>query len=199
VRYPDAGVVTADELHIPVGVPVELTLRTADVIHSFWLPQLNGKTDLIPGQENHMYIEASEPGTFRGECAEFCGQQHANMAFSVVAESRGAYDAWAAREQGEAHPPLDSVQAAGMLAFTSHACAYCHTIRGTSAGGRVGPDLTHVGSRATLAGGMLANTPAALGGWIENPDRLKPGTRMPAVPLDGASVNAIVQYLESLK
>ncbi len=199
VRYPSYGLVTANEIHIPVGRPVRIKLRSADVIHSFWLPQLNGKTDLIPGLENLMFIQASTPGSFRGECAEYCGRQHANMAFSVVAEDDGAFGKWVANEHQLAVPPLDSVQAAGLQAFQQHDCEFCHTIRGTHASGNVAPDLTHVGSRLTIAGGMLANTPGNMGGWIENPDRIKPGTKMPAVEMSGAELNALVQYLENLK
>lgn len=199
IRYPGAAFVTADEIHIPLGQPVRLTLRSADVIHSFWVPQLNGKTDLIPGQENTMFLEASTAGAYRGQCAEFCGMQHAQMAFSVVAESPRAYLAWVNRQRQSAPIPTDSVQLAGRRAFSAHSCSFCHTIRGAGASGTVGPDLTHIASRLTIAGGALQNTPATLGGWIANPDRIKPGTRMPAVPMSGGDLNAIVQYLETLK
>ena len=199
VRYPHRGVKTANEIHIPVGVPVRVRLRSQDVIHSFWIPNINGKTDVFPGSENTTWLEADEPGVYRGECAEFCGMQHAHMELSVVAESRGAYDHWLQGQSVQAHQPVDSIQTAGYQAFMKHGCNYCHTIAGTQAGGDVGPNLTHIGSRLTLAAGTLANTPANLGGWIENPDALKPGVKMPPVPMAGGELNALVQYLYSLK
>lgn len=199
VRYPHDTVTTADEIHIPVGRAVRVRLETADVIHSFWAPNLNGKTDLIPGQRNEMVLVADSAGVYRAECAEYCGPQHAHMSLSVVAESPPAFERWIANAKAPAIPIKGDASAAGYAAFMEHSCSYCHTIRGTQASGTVGPDLTHVGSRLTLAGGTLPNTSGNLGGWIENPDRLKPGVHMPAIPMDGASLQAIVQYLEMLK
>jgi cytochrome c oxidase subunit II len=199
VRYPREGLTSADEIHVPVGRPVRLHLTSGDVIHSFWLPQLNGKTDLNPASENIMFIEADSAGTYAGRCAEYCGLQHAHMGFSVIAESDGAFRDWLLRSRAPARAPTDSAQSAGLRAFLSSGCGSCHTIRGTPASGKVGPELTHAGSLLTLAGATVANTPANLGGWIADPPRLKPGTMMPALPLDGGSLDAIVQYLESLK
>ena len=199
VRYPHDTVVTADEIHIPVGRAVRVRLQSNDVIHSFWAPNLDGKTDVIPGQENHMVLRADSAGVYRAECAEYCGVQHAHMSLSVVAEAPAMFDRWLANAKAPAPPVKDEAQAAGLAAFMDHSCSFCHTIRGTQATGTVGPDLTHLGSRLTLAGGTLPNTVGNLAGWIANPDRLKPGVKMPAVPMDGASLQAIVQYLESLK
>ena len=199
VRYPRDTVVTADEIHIPVGRAVRVRLRSNDVIHSFWAPNLNGKTDLIPGQENQMVLRADSTGVYRAQCAEYCGAQHAHMALSIVAESPAMFARWLVNARSAAQPVTDDAGAAGFAAFMNHSCSYCHTIRGTQASGTVGPDLTHLGSRLTLAGGTLPNTAGNLGGWIVNPDRLKPGVKMPPVPMDGASLQAIVHYLESLK
>jgi cytochrome c oxidase subunit 2 len=199
VRYPNDTVITANELHLPVGRAVRLELRSADVIHSFWAPNLEGKTDVIPGQQNEMVLRADSAGVYRAQCAEFCGQQHANMALSIVAESEPAYARWLASAKAPAAPPANDTANAGMAVFMSHSCAFCHSIRGTPATGTFGPDLTHVGSRSTLAAGTLPNTVGYLAGWISNPDRLKPGTKMPASPMDGASLQAVVRYLEGLK
>jgi cytochrome c oxidase subunit 2 len=199
VRYPDQHVVTANEIHLPVGEPVRILLRSDDVIHSFWIPNLAGKTDAIPGVVNATWLEADSTGTWRGTCAEFCGVQHAHMALSVVAEKRGDFARWLASEASLSQAPGDSATLDGEHAFLGSQCVYCHTVRGTQASGKVGPDLTHIASRLTLASGTLTNTSGNLAGWIENPDRLKPGTKMPAVALDAARLEAIVTYLGSLK
>lgn len=199
VRYPGRAVVTADEIHLPVGVPALVRLQSNDVIHSLWVPQLNGKTDLVPGQTNTMWLQADSVGLYYGKCAEYCGLQHAHMALMVVAESQGEFDAWLDKQRRPADPASSPASLAGQRVFLQHACAYCHAVRGTLAIGAVGPDLTHLASRATLAGGSFDNTRGNLAGWIQNPDVLKPGTLMPAVPLSGPDVEAIVAYLEGLR
>jgi cytochrome c oxidase subunit II len=195
VRYPASGVVTANEIHIPVGVPVRIEARTADVIHSFWVPALNRKIDMIPGRDNELLLRADRAGTYRGQCAEFCGLEHALMAFSVVAESRGSFDAWLANQRGTPSGGSDN----GRSVFMTAGCAGCHTIRGTAAIGRVGPDLTHVGARATLAAGTIPNTPDELRRWIRDPQHAKPGNRMPALGLSDDQLDSVVAYLEGLK
>jgi cytochrome c oxidase subunit 2 len=199
VRYPTAGFTTANEIHIPVGVPVRVHVSTGDVIHSFWVPQLQGKTDAITGRVNETWLQADHPGVYRGECAEFCGHEHAHMAFVVIANTPGEYAAWLANEQRLAVVPTDSSALMGQQTFLTQSCSYCHTIRGTGAGARVGPDLTHLASRHTLASGTIDFTRGNLAAWIENPDRIKPGTTMPPVQLDGATLGALVAYLESLR
>jgi cytochrome c oxidase subunit 2 len=190
VRYPARGVVTANEIHIPAAVPVRFEARTADVIHSFWVPALNRKIDMIPGKENALLLQADRVGTYRGQCAEFCGLEHGLMAFLVVVEPRDRFDAWLARQQRAV---------GGNDVFMSAGCSGCHTIRGTGAIGRLGPDLTHVGSRRTLAAATIPNTPGELRRWIRNPQHVKPGNRMPALGLSDDQVDAVASYLEGLK
>jgi cytochrome c oxidase subunit 2 len=203
VRYRDAEpgrtFGTANELHIPVGRRVELRLTSTDVIHSFWVPELQGKTDLIPGRENVTWIQAYRPGVYRGRCAEYCGLQHATMGLLVIAQPAPEYEAWAARQRRAAAEPRDSLAALGRAAFLSSACALCHTVRGTPAGGNAGPDLTHVASRRTLASALLPNSPGHLGGWIGNPQALKPGSRMPRVPMSREQFRLIHHYLQTLE
>jgi len=199
VRYPNQHVLTANEIHLPVGKPVRIVLTSDDVIHSFWVPNLAGKTDAIPGVTNTAWLQADSAGTWRGTCAEYCGVQHAHMALSVVAEADGDLSRWLANERALSVVPADSAVLEGEHAFLTKQCVYCHTVRGTQATGRVGPDLTHLASRLTLASGTLPNTRGNLAAWLVSPDRLKPGTKMPAVPLDGAELQAIVAYLETLK
>jgi cytochrome c oxidase subunit 2 len=193
VRYPHEGIRTANELHIPVGVPVRIEARTDDVIHSFWVPRLNRKIDMIPGYENAIVLEADRAGTYRGQCAEYCGLQHANMAFYVIAESPARFSRWVGREQRR--PPAS---APGAAVFKSVGCGGCHRIAGVSSGD-VGPDLTHVASRRTLAAGTFPNARGWLGGWILDPQHLKPGNKMPALPVRGAQLQQLLDYLESLK
>lgn len=190
---------TANELHLPVGKTVRLELITDDVIHSLWIPQLAGKTDLVPGQRNTMWIQADSTGIYRGQCAEYCGSQHGKMALAVVAESPGTFDTWLAQQREPALVPVDPAITAGREAFGSSACPLCHTVRGTPAGGRAGPDLTHLASRLTLAAGVLPNTRGHLAGWVANPQAIKPGTLMPVIPLSPSELLAVVGYLESLK
>jgi cytochrome c oxidase subunit 2 len=199
VRYPDQGIVSANELHVPVGRPVRLLLTSRDVIHSFWVPQLTVKTDLIPGHTNTTWVQASRPGTYRGQCAEYCGLQHAKMAIFVIADPPDAFDRWVANERQPAVAAADPVAARGRLALERNSCAACHTVRGTTAGGTLGPDLTHFGSRRTIGAGALPNTPGNLGGWIVNSQTVKPGNRMPPQPLTPEELQALLAYLERLK
>ena len=196
---PSRTVVTANELHIPVGRPVQIELVSGDVIHSFWVPALHGKRDLVPGLKNRLYLQADRPGVYRGACAEFCGHQHAKMAFLVVAEAPAEFASWYEGQLSEASPPTDSVRARGLATFEGKACALCHGIRGTDAAGTVGPDLTHLASRRTIAAGSLPNTRGHLGGWIIDPQSLKPGTRMPPNNLTASELNSLLAYLEGLK
>ena len=196
---PSKRLTTANEIHVPVGVPIQFKLRSADVIHSFWAPSLNGKKDLIPGYLSTLWFKADTAGVYRGQCAEFCGLQHAKMAFYVVAEPQAKFDAWVAAGSQSPPPPTDSTRLYGQRVFLSSGCAVCHTIGGTAAQSFVGPPLTHLKSRATIAAGALANTKANLLGWITNPQAIKPGTRMPTVPLTPPQLAALVDYLETLK
>ncbi len=198
-EYPELGVATGTELHLPAGRPVALDVSSVDVIHSFWIPQLGGKRDTIPGQINHIVLTPTTVGVFHGQCAEFCGASHANMRIVGVVQSPADFDAWVARQKAPPAVPADGTPAAtGLKVFQSQACVGCHTIQGVS-GGIVGPDLTHVGSRLTIAGGMLANTPADLAQWLGNPPAVKPGSIMPNLHLSEADVQALVAYLGSLK
>ena len=203
VRYRDSVpgnvFVTANELHIPVGRRVELRLTSTDVIHSFWVPELHGKTDLIPGRENVTWIQADRPGVYAGRCAEYCGMQHTAMGLLVVAQPQEEFDAWTAGQRRTAAEPRDSLTARGRDAFLASACALCHAVRGTPAGGLAGPDLTHVAGRRTLASALLPNSPGHLGGWISNPQALKPGSRMPRVPLSREEFSLIHHYLLTLE
>jgi cytochrome c oxidase subunit II len=201
-RYDDAqaGRVfnTANELHVPVGRPVILTLKSNDVIHSLWVPRLHGKKDLIPGRTATLHLQADREGSYRGQCAEFCGFQHAFMAFRVIAEPPAQYEAWADRQRSVAPEPTGSAQQRGRELFLSSTCVMCHAISGTIASARRGPDLTHVASRATLAAGTLPNTDDAMARWIRNPQQFKPGVNMPASNLPDDELAAIVAYLRSL-
>jgi cytochrome c oxidase subunit 2 len=199
VEYPTAGVRTANELHIPVGVPVTIEARTADVIHSFWVPQLNRKIDMIPGQTNRLTLEADRAGVFRGQCSEFCGLQHANMAFRVVAEEPGRFQAWLAAQARPAVRPASARLEEGQQVFLGSACVYCHRIAGTNATGTIGPDLTHLASRRGLAAETTPNSRGYLAGWILDPQHLKPGNKMPGTDLDGGQLQVLLDYLESLR
>jgi cytochrome c oxidase subunit II len=198
VRYPAQGIVTANEIHVPAGRPVRLVLTSHDVIHSFWVPQLTVKTDLIPGHTNTTWVQADRPGTYRGQCAEYCGLQHAKMAVLVVADPPAAFDRWLAAERQPAAAAANPLAARGRLTLERISCAACHTVRGTTAGGTLGPDLTHLASRRTLGAGTLANTPENLGKWITDSQAAKPGNRMPPQPLTPEELEALLAYLESL-
>lgn len=190
---------TANELHVPVGRPVRLRLTTADVIHSFWVPSLRGKMDLLPGDTNEMSFEADRAGTYSGACAEYCGAQHAHMAITVVAQDSASFAAWA-RHQAEQSAPVDSSMAEGERLFVGGVCSSCHTVRGTTASGTIGPDLTHVAARATIAAGSLPTSLGNFEGWIANPQGVKPGTLMPRVAeFGGPELQAIAKYLSGLK
>ena len=196
---PSRTIVTANEIHIPVGRPVQVELETADVIHSFWVPTLHGKRDLVPGLKNRLWLQADKAGTYRGECAEFCGHQHAKMSFLVIAEPATQFATWYEGQLLAASPPTDTVRKAGLATFEGKSCAMCHTIRGTDAGGHVGPDLTHLASRRTLAAAAIPNTRGHLGGWIIEPQSIKPGTQMPSNNLTSSELNSLLAYLEGLK
>jgi len=199
VRYPGTAAVTANEIHIPTGTRVNVVATTADVIHSFWVPELARKVDEVPGRQNRVLLYTTQPGTYRGQCAEFCGLQHAHMALQVVAQPPSAFRAWLADMADPARPPAGASAAEGQRLFFSDQCASCHQIRGTSARGTVGPDLTHVATRATLAALALPNQPAALEQSIANPQRAKPGDRMPDLGLPPDEVHEIASYLETLR
>jgi cytochrome c oxidase subunit II len=192
--------ITANEIRIPVGRPVIIKAKSLDVIHSFWVPNLHGKIDMVPGRTNVIWFQADEAGVYRGQCAEFCGLQHAKMAFMVIAEPEDRFNAWLeesirpmpARPPGEFASPGEQV-------FVEAQCSMCHTVRGTGAWGQVAPDLTRIGSRRTLAAGTLPNTRGHLAGWILDPQRIKPGNFMPPTPLDPERLHALLDYLESLK
>ena len=201
IRYPDLGIVTANELHVPVSdgesTPTFLALESADVVHWFWVPQLAGKTDVIPNRRNAMWIEPREPGLYLGQCAEFCGTQHAHMLLRVFVQPRAEYDAWVAAQQQVA--VSDPGAAEGRRIFESTACINCHTVRGTVATGRFGPDLTHLMSRDTLAAGADTLDRDSLLAWIRDPDHVKPGALMPAMNLDDAALAPLVAYLQTLR
>src|SRR4051794_55467 len=196
---PGQRVQTANEIHIPVGRTIRLQLEGIDVIHSFWVPSLAGKQDLIPGRPNELTIRAERPGVYRGQCAEFCGLQHAHMALFVIADEPEVFDAWVRAQRAPAAPASDPEVSAGRQVFLSKPCAACHAIRGTTATGKTGPDLTHVGGRKYIAAGLLETTRGSLAAWIADPQTLKPGNNMPMVPLSAEELRSVSAYLASLK
>jgi cytochrome c oxidase subunit II len=201
-RYPALGVITANELHIPVSDPLRprptfLTLLSADTDHSFWIPQLAGKTDLIPNRVNRLWMDPHRAGIFLGQCAQYCGAQHAKMLQRVSVDTPDAFDAWVRSQQQPANE--DASAMAGRRIFETTACINCHTVRGTVANGRFGPDLTHLMSRATLASGAAENTPENLRVWLREPDAIKPGSLMPAMKVADAELDALVRYMQSLQ
>jgi cytochrome c oxidase subunit 2 len=197
-RY-ENGAVTANEIHIPVGETVRLRLTTDDVIHSFWVPQLQAKTDMINGHVNYMWLQADEPGRYRGQCAEFCGLEHAKMLVYVVAEPRPAFDEWVANEALDAAAPVTPVAEAGERVFLEESCVGCHAIRGTEADETLGPDLTHLATRETLASGIIPNTRANLAELILHPQSVKPGITMPPTSLSEDDLDALLEYLAQLR
>jgi cytochrome c oxidase subunit 2 len=201
-RYPGLNVVTANELHVPVSdaghsTPTFITLRSADTDHSFWAPRLAGKTDLIPNRTNTMWIEPVETGLYLGQCAQYCGTQHAKMLIRVYVDARSAFDRWIAEQRLPAR--ADDAVSSGRRIFNQTSCINCHTVAGTPANGHFGPDLTHLMSRDTIASGAAENTPAHLRNWIRNPGDIKPGSRMPAMNLTDQELDALTAYLLSLR
>jgi cytochrome c oxidase subunit II len=203
IRYKDVDAsnifTTANEIHIPVGVPVTFTLYGGDVIHSFWVPNLAGKKDLIPGKVNTLWLQADKPGVYRGQCAEYCGLQHAQMALWVIAEPQEQFNAWKQSQTQTSITPASDSQKRGQQVFLSSTCVMCHAINGTTAGSNIGPNLTHVGSRNTLAAATMANTRDHLAQWIKDSQQIKPGNKMPQNNLSDADLNSLVDYLQSLK
>lgn len=204
VRYHDPAtgeeIVSANEIRIPTGRPVYLALTSSDVIHSLWVPALAGKKDMVPGRMTGLTLQADKAGVYRGQCAEYCGEQHARMALHVVAMPPPAFDTWLARERMPAASPSGAFLERGRQAFTDQRCAACHAVRGLTGSVRAGPDLTHVGSRLHIAAGTLRNHRGTLAGWIADPQSVKPGARMPAAgSMDGETLRALAAYLESLK
>jgi len=199
-EYEEAGITTATDLHLEVNRPVALTLESDDVIHSFWVPRLTGKKDMVPGHSNALWFTPTETGTFLGQCAEFCGLSHAKMRFRVIVHSAEDYAAWVASAQADAPTPQEELALRGLEIFSNPAsqCAACHTVQGVSAG-LIGPNLTQVGSRSTLAGGWLDNTPEEMAQWIAEPASVKPGSLMPDTGLSDEDIQAVVAYLQSLQ
>ena len=203
VRYNDVDAsnifTTANEIHIPVGVPVVFSLRSTDVIHSFWVPNLSSKKDLIPGKINTIWLQADKPGVYRGQCAEYCGLQHAKMALWVVAEPQEQFNAWRQNQTQTSIPPMSDSQKRGQQVFLSATCVMCHAINGTPAGSNIGPNLTHVASRNMIGAATMTNTREHLAQWIKDSQQFKPGNRMPQHNLAEADLQALLDYLQSLK
>jgi cytochrome c oxidase subunit 2 len=203
VRYPDQSAsnifTTANEIHIPVGVPVTFNLRAADVIHSFWVPNLSGKKDLIPGKAASIWLQADQPGLYRGQCAEYCGLQHAHMALWIVAEPQAQFNAWRQNQTQTSIQAATESQRRGQQVFLSSSCVMCHAINGTAAGSNVGPNLTHVASRSMIAAATLQNTHEHLQQWVTNSQAIKPGNKMPQNNLKPEDLQSLLDYLESLK
>lgn len=198
-QIPSNNVTTANEIHIPVGRPIKLELQTTDVIHSFWLPNLHGKKDLVPNYPTTFFFQADKPGTYTGQCAEYCGYQHAKMRFTVVAESNEDFESWIRAGQQSSVQPTTDLQKRGQQIFLTSICTQCHTIQGTIANGRVGPNLTHIASRPYLAAGSLTNTREHLENWVTDPQKIKPGIRMPMNNYSPEDLHALIEYLQSLK
>ena len=203
VEYEDATpsrrVTTANEIHVPVGRPVVLKVTSRDVIHSFWVPNLQGKRDLVPGYTTAVWLQADRPAVYRGQCAEFCGRQHAHMAFELVAEPGDQFERWLEAERQPAAEPVGDAESRGRDVLLNSRCVLCHTVRGTRAQARVGPDLTHVARRDKIAAGTLPNARGHLAGWVVNAQQIKPGSQMPPNILPADDLQALIAYLESLK
>ena len=202
VTYPnpqaDQTVTTANEIHVPIGTPIVVMTNSKDVIHSFWAPSITGKRDLLPGYSSAFWFQIDKAGIYHGQCAEFCGLQHAHMGFSIVAESVDDFQSWQQQQLKAATEPSTAEALQGRQVFLTHACLMCHTIRGTDAGSHVGPDLTHVASRNMIAAETLPNTTGALAGWVVDPQRIKPGTQMSPNSLAPDDLQAVVAYLQTL-
>jgi cytochrome c oxidase subunit II len=196
--YPELNIVTATEMRVPVGIDVNLDVEAADVIHAFWVPQLGGQLDAVPGHVNHMWFQVSQAGIYHGQCAQFCGAEHAGMQFKVVAESPDQFQAWVKAQQAPV-PAMTGIAAAGEQAFLTGACVGCHTIAGTKANGQVGPNLTHFASRQVFAGALFDNTTENVAHWLADPQAMKPYNQMPNLHLSSDQINAMAAYLESLK
>lgn len=190
---------TANEIHIPVGVPIKFYLTSTDVIHSFWVPSLHGKKDLIPGHDTQIWLRADKPGRYDGQCAEYCGHQHAKMRFAIIADDQATFDAWAETQRKSAREPTTNEQKRGKQVFLTSTCITCHTIQGTMANGRVGPNLTHVGGSDTIAANSVINNEENLRNWIQDPHQFKPGVRMPQNNLKDEDLSALAAYLHSLQ
>ena len=204
VTYRDAGgtimFATANEIHLAAGSEAALTLTSPDVIHSFWVPNLAGKIDMIPGRTNRLRITPQRPGVYRGQCAEFCGGSHALMALVAVVHDRESYARWISNQMNAAREPVTTEQKLGREVFTRNGCGACHTVRGTGSDGKIGPDLTHIGSRLSLAAGSFPNNLGTLAGWVSSAQHLKPGNRMPSFSrLTGTELRAVAAYLASLE
>lgn len=198
-RYPELGVETANELHVPVGRTVELSLHSADVIHSFWVPRAGGKRDVLPTDTTGLWFTVDSAGVYPGQCAEFCGTSHALMKMLLVAQDSAKFRSWVERTRRPASDPEGELAVAGKKAFMNSVCISCHTVRGTQAGGIVGPDLTHVGSRRTIAAGIMKNTPENMARWLRHPQQVKPGNLMKIPDLDDETVRRLVAYLQTLE
>jgi cytochrome c oxidase subunit 2 len=199
INYPGSGVVAANEIHIPVGKQILIELKSSDVIHDFWVPELGGKIDAVPGHPNTLWIEADAPGTYLGSCGEFCGAEHTWMRFRVIAQSEADFDAWQRAQLVVPATPSAPEALAGERLFTDKTCVNCHAIAGTVANQLIGPDLTHLASREMLAGEAAKNTPAELYKWLKNPNAIKPASHMPNFKLSDAEAHQLVAYLEGLK
>ncbi len=199
VEYPKSGVITANEIHIPVGRPYSVLLDSKDVLHEFWVAELTRKMTTVPGHPNHIWLQADKPGTYMGVCSEFCGTEHAWMRFTVVAEDQAKFDEWQKAQLQPALPPQEGAAAKGLAIFQQMSCASCHAINGTTASARIGPDLTHFASRTQFGGGIAENTPQNLRLLLQNPQQVKPGVLMPNFNLDHEQVRQLVTYFETLK
>ncbi|MFA9443919.1 cytochrome c oxidase subunit II [Egicoccus sp. AB-alg6-2] len=199
INYPQHGVITANEIHIPTGEPVHVRITSTDVIHSFWVPKLAGKIDATPGHTTELVLETDEAGRYRGRCTEFCGLAHAQMIVHVIAEEPDDFDVWLHEQARPQEVPTEDRIVRGREVFLSSSCVYCHTVDGHNAANAIGPDLTHLASRGTIAGGILANNRGNLGGWIVDPQAQKPGNLMPGTQIAGEELDLLIDYLMSLE